>query len=207
MRFEKLNENKIRIILDSQDLAKNNIDFHDFMADPIESQTLFFNMLNEAEKEIGFITKNYNIKIEAFQIAGSDFVLTITRSLPEGITNSDTKKKIRVKRKKLELNNRNVVYCFNNFDDFCNFSAFLNNNNIKLNSIAKNISLYEYKEEYYLIFSNINLECLELRKVFSSIAEFGTYVGNADLFKQKIIENGKKIMKNNAIKTAIEYFS
>lgn len=207
MRFEKLNENKIRIILNSQDLIKNNIDFHNFMADPIESQDLFFNMLDEAEKKIGFTTKNYNIKIEAFQIAGSDFVLTITRSLPEKINNINIKNKPRVKRKKLELNDRNIIYCFNNFDDFCNFCNFLSNNNININSIAKNISLYEYKGEYFLAFIQINLNCSDLKKVFSSITEFGTYTNDATLFNHKLIENGKVIMKNNAIKTTIHYFS
>ena len=36
MRFEKLNENKIRITLTNKDLEKKNIDFHSFMANPID---------------------------------------------------------------------------------------------------------------------------------------------------------------------------
>ena len=83
MRFEKLNENKIRITLTNQDLIKKNIDFHSFMANPIESQDLFFDMLDTAEKEIGFITRNYQIRIEALQVSNGDFILIITRSLPE----------------------------------------------------------------------------------------------------------------------------
>ena len=207
MRFEKLNENKIRIILSNQDLAKNNIDFHDFMADPIESQTLFFNMLNEAEKEIGFITKNYNIKIEALQISGGDFVITITRSLPDDVNVSDIKKKIHVKRKAQSLDTTNAIYCFYNFDDFCDFSRLLHKNDIKINAIAKNISLYEYNQYYYVVFSNINLKCPDLKKIFSSITEFATYVNNASLFKSKLAESGKLVIKNNAVKTAIEYFA
>lgn len=206
MRFEKLNENKIRITLTSQDLIKKNVDFHSFMANPIESQSLFFDMLNEAEKQIGFITKNYNIKLEAIQISGGDFVLTVTRSLPESIKNIDNKRKVLVRRKNFELDNNQAVYCFNSFDDFCYFANFLNNMYIKIDSIAKNISLYEYKKHYYLTFSNINLKCADLKKVFSSITEFATYISNSYLFNRKLTENGKIIMKNNAIKTAIKYF-
>lgn len=207
MRFEKLNENKIRITLTNQDLIKKNIDFHSFMANPIESQSLFFDMLNEAEKEIGFVTKNYNIKLEAVQIASGDFILTVTRSAPEGEKSIDTKKKIHARRKKLDLNSNRAIYCFNSFDDFCHFSNFLNNSNIKISNIAKNISLYEYKKQYYLTFSNINLRCTELKRIFSAITEFATYIGNNDLLKRKLIENGNVIMKNNAIKTAIQYFA
>lgn len=207
MRFEKLNENKIRITLTNQDLIKKNIDFHSFMANPIESQSLFFDMLNEAEKEIGFVTKNYNIKLEAVQIASGDFILTVTRSAPEGEKSIDTKKKLHARRKKLDLNSNRAIYCFNSFDDFCHFSNFLNNSNIKISNIAKNISLYEYKKQYYLTFSNINLRCTELKRIFSAITEFATYIGNNDLLKRKLIENGNVIMKNNAIKTSIQYFA
>lgn len=208
MRFEKLNDNKIKIIITDKDLKEKHIDFHSFMANPIESQTIFFDILNEAEKEIGFTTKNYNIKIEAMQISGGDFVITVTRSIPDTTVNSktDIKKKIHVKRKKLELNTNNLIYCFNNFDDFCEYSNYLSKNNINFNSVAKNISLYEYKNTFYLIFSNLNLRNLELKKVFTAITEFATYKNNSDIFKRNLNENGKLIMKNNAIKTAIEYF-
>lgn len=206
MRFEKLNENKIRITLTNQDLIKKNIDFHSFMANPIESQDLFFDMLDKAEKEIGFVTKDYRIRIEAIQIAGGDFVLTITRSLPENIKYQE-KKKIHIRRKKLDFKDTGATYLFNTFDDFCYFVNFLNNNSISITNIAKNICLYEYKKQYYLNFSGVNLNYPDLKKLFSSITEFATYINNTDLFKRKLIENGKVIMKNNAIKTAITYFA
>jgi len=70
MKIEKLNENKIRIILNLDDLKEKNIDFHSFMSNSIESQDLFLDMLDKAEEEIGFITKDYKLIIEA--IATSD---------------------------------------------------------------------------------------------------------------------------------------
>lgn len=54
MKIEKLNENKIRITLDMNDLAEKDIDFHAFMSNPIESQNLFLDMLEQAEKEVRF---------------------------------------------------------------------------------------------------------------------------------------------------------
>jgi len=69
MRFEKVNEDKIRITLSYEDLIEKDIDFHSFMSNSIESQDLFFDMLNQAEKEIGFVTKDYLIRIEAFAMA------------------------------------------------------------------------------------------------------------------------------------------
>lgn len=210
MRFEKLNENKIRITITNKDLEDKHIDTHSFMANPIESQTLFLDMLNKAEQEIGFVTKNYNIKIEALQVSGGDFVITITRSIPESFTpfknTSDVKKNIQVKRKNLDTSETDLIYTFNSFDDFCDFSNVLIKNNININLIAKNILLYEYIDEYYLVFSKIYSKNLEVKKIFSLISEFATYVNNSKLFKCKLIENGKLLIKNNAIKTAVRYF-
>lgn len=70
MKIEKLNENKIRIILNIDDLKENNIDFHSFMSSSLETQDLFLNVLEKAEQEIGFTTKDYKLVIEA--IATSD---------------------------------------------------------------------------------------------------------------------------------------
>ena len=93
MRFEKLNDDKIRITLSHEELIKKHIDFHSFMSNSLESQDLFFDMLQEAEKEIGFVTKDYLIRIEALAMASGDFVLTITRSLPE-TTKVNSRKKM-----------------------------------------------------------------------------------------------------------------
>ena len=68
MRIEKITENKIRIILNIQDLEEKNIDLHSFMSNSIESQDLFYEMLNKAEKEIGFKTKDYKLLIEAIAV-------------------------------------------------------------------------------------------------------------------------------------------
>ena len=215
MRFEKLNENKIRIILNTKDLESNNVDFHYFMANPLESQKLFLDMLNKAEKEIGFITKNYNLKIEALQISTGDFILTITRSMPSKekrlpqhkYTRLKTKPKLKNKAKCDVLNNKTLIYSFNSFDDFCCFANSISSNLEEFKTIAKNISLYEYKNKYFLVLANVCSSNKHNNFVFSSITEFATYISNSDLFKSFLIENGKLIMKNNALKTAVEYFS
>ena len=78
MKFEKHNENKIRITLNTQDLVDKNIDFHSFMSNSQESQNLFLDMLDEAEKKIGFVTKDYKLRIEALAMSDGNFILTIT---------------------------------------------------------------------------------------------------------------------------------
>lgn len=83
MKFEKLNDNKIRIILTNKDLNENHIDYHSFMSNSVETQDLFLDMLEKAEEEIGFVTKDYKIRIDALAMMDGDFILTVTRMLPE----------------------------------------------------------------------------------------------------------------------------
>ena len=131
MKFEKLNENKIRITLSIRDLEEKDIDFHDFMSNSLESQDLFLDMLEEAEEKVGFKTRDCKVKIEALAMTENDFVLTITKIVPEG--NKKTlyatpKKKPKVKRKLNSVNEVCLIYRFNSFDDYCNFIEYMTRN-------------------------------------------------------------------------------
>lgn len=197
MKIEKINENKIRITLNLEDLKEKNIDFHSFMANPIESQSLFVYMLETAEKEIGFITKNYQLSIDALATSAGDFIVTVTRS-SENLPNT-LKRKIPVKRKSINFE-KSIIYAFLTFDDviaFCKFSQkkFLHK---KVYS-NKNTSLYKYQDNYYMCFKNVSGNLEELKSFCSSVAEFGTYVDCADLFERKLVEYGTEIIDKNVI--------
>ena len=45
------------------------------MSSSIESQNLFYDMLDKAEKEIGFETKDYKLMIEALAIPNRKFYI------------------------------------------------------------------------------------------------------------------------------------
>lgn len=207
MKFEKLNENKIRITLNNQDLAEKHIDFQSFMSNSQESQNLFLDMLDEAERKVGFITKDYKIRIEALAMSDGNFILTITR-FGKNIDNdlkTSKMKKVKIKRKNLDMKSKQLIYKFASFDDFCNFSNFISKLD-NFSNLAKSMVLYIYNNVYYLCISNINIENDNIKQLYTLITEFGTYVDNSEVFSRKLAECGKIIMKNNAIKTCIKYF-
>jgi len=84
MKFEKLTENKIQIIFNLEDLNEKNIDYHAFMSNSIESQAIFLDMLKTAEREIGFITKDYKLLIEALGDTDRKFYINSHKS-PSGV--------------------------------------------------------------------------------------------------------------------------
>lgn len=207
MKFEKLNENKIRIIVSTQDLIEKHIDFHSFMSSSLESQDIFLDILDKAEKEIGFVTKNYKVRIEAFAMNNEDFIFTVTRITEKNETEPNKYGKVKFKRKKATVSMKLAVYKFSCFDDFCQFALAVQNSSIKsINNACKSIILYTYKNYYYLTFSDINVEYKYYNKLFSLITEFSTYVNNSELFASKLCECGKVYFKNNAIKLCEKYF-
>ena len=207
MKFEKLNENKIRIVLNTQDLVDKNIDFNSFMSNSIETQGLFLDMLEEAEEKVGFITRDYKIKIEALAMDSGDFVIIVTRFNEEQKNSSVSRaKKITARRKSTIPGSEYLIYSFNSFDDVCNFSNYITDFDGYLN-IAKSAILYDYNSKYYLSFSKINTEHPRIKNFYALVTEFGTYINNPDLFIHKLTERGKIVIKNNAIKTCATYFS
>lgn len=209
MKFEKLNDNKIRIILNNQDLIDKNIDYNSFMSNSIEAQDLFLSMLEEAEEKVGFVTRDYKIKIEALAMDSGEFVVIVTRFTSD----EDTKalstmknKKITARRKLSIPKSEYLIYVFNSFDDVCKFSNYITQFE-NLSSVAKSVILYTYKSKYYLSFSKLNLNHPKIKNFYTLVTEFGIYVNNPDLFIHKLSERGNILIKNNAIKTCSTYFS
>ncbi len=210
MKIEKLTENKIRVIINDEDLKQNNTDLHTIMTKSLENQGLFLNILSKAEKEVGFYTENCKLLIEAFSTSDDMFVFTITKYSENDFKDAlpNNPKKLTVKRKSVNISNSDAIYKFNDFEEFCNFCNCINNKNqFEINKLSKHISLYLYNNTYYLILANINTNYKNIKIFYNTISEFGKFVSNSNTFKTKLIEHGNSIIKKNAISIGIKYFS
>ena len=207
MKIEKLNENKIRIFLNSDDLKEKDIDIHTFMSNSIETQKIFLDMLEEAEKTVGFKIDNYKILIEAIALSNGNFVLTVTKSENEKENEKHKYKNLHIKRKTTDLKNKDAIYCFSSFEEFCTFcNLFANESVVNRKTFCKKCSLYLYNENYYLMLNDFNFSMDFTKIFFNTIIEYASLVHNTNLFKGKIQEYGKSIIKNNALNVCLKYF-
>lgn len=209
MKIEKLTENKIRVIVSTEDLIKTNTDLNSIMAKAIESQKLFLEILSRAEKEVDFHTEGCKLLIEAFSSIDDFLIFTITKysSKEKKSASNISPKKPVAKRKNVDYSSENTVYSFSSFDELCDFCNCIDTyKNLDTSKMYKNISLYLYNNIYYLVIQNINLK-YPLLKTFHSIAlEFGKPYSNSKLFISKLFEHGTNIIKKNAIKTLTKHF-
>ncbi len=207
MKIEKITENKIRIILDFDELAKKNIDFLSLTKNTDAAQKLFKRILKQAEKEVGFVADDSKILIEAFVSADGFFIVTFTKITPEKDAPLGSPYKLKVRRKSPNISCSNAIYEFSEFDDFCSFCTYLTNSKLEnLKDFAKNIRLYEYNEKYFLVFSDIDINYKYISLFYTSICEFAKLASNSSSFYSKLVEYGRPIFKGNAIKNGIKYF-
>lgn len=191
MKIEKLNENKIRVTFNSEDLQKNNIDIHSFMSNSIESQNMFLVILDKAEREVGFITDNYKLSIEAIALSNGTFIVTVTRIKKE------LQKKYRVHAHKKNIHNtlnERLIFKFSNYDDLTNLEKFLVNSDEKLfNKFSNSYLLYEYNNNILLIIENlVKMNVKNITRLTSILSEFAVQIQDSEFLIEKIYEFGKK---------------
>lgn len=207
MKIEKLSEDKIRITLNMDDLKENDIDFHSFMSNSIQTQDIFMDMLEKAEKEVGFITENYRIMIEALAMSNGNFVLTVTRICPEKPKSIYRPKKLNIKRKTTTLDLKKAIYRFDSFDEFLEYCKFLKNDVLRnLDNFTLHTKLYEYSNQYYFVLEDIKMNTNLLKSFASSITEFAHFINEPDLFESKLLEYGTIIFEDHAITNCLEHF-
>lgn len=207
MKIEKITENKIRIIVNLDDLAEKNIDLHSFLSNSIESQSLYLDMLEEAEKTVGFSTKDSKISIEALASSDGLFIFTITKVVPNCEKDVPKKRSVKIKRRTSKIDFEKAIYQFDTFEEFCTFCSYIKDSQLKnVNHLAKNFALYLYNNTYFLIITNINANYPNLKYFYVSISEFAKFINHSENCERKLLEYGKPIMKQNAINRCIKYF-
>ena len=167
MQIKKINNNKLKVILSLNDLDEKNIDVDSFLSNSIESQNLFFEILDLAEEKYDFDIENNKAVVETVSLDNNIFVLTITKLKNDCFNNSQNPCKI---------------YCFDNIDNLLIIFSYLKEKEVFL----KNSYIYNFSNNYYLILNNSNIE------IESVLSEYSVCINN-NYIKDIIIEHGKII--------------
>ena len=163
MQIKKINNNKLKVILSSNDLDKKNIDIDSFLSNSIESQDLFFEILDLAEEEYNFNIENNKAVVETISLDNNLFVLTITKL--KNNLESSYKKTCK-------------LYRFENVNDILNIYYYLN---------ITNTNIYVFSNNYYILFDNID------KKLENILLEYAIPINNYAIIEPILIEYGKKI--------------
>lgn len=206
MNIERVNENKIRVTFNLDDLNEKNIDFHSFMSNSIESQKLFLDMLDEAKNKVGFVTDDYKILIETAATDNGNFICNLTRIVPDCKKERFTRPHVHTKKNNYLVNSNVSIYCFECFEYFISFCDFVTNNIKNVNVFSCNSKLFFYDSCYYLVINNVSANFDLLESFCACISEFASLVSNSNCFEHKLMEFGSLIIDNDAILTVSKFF-
>lgn len=162
MQIEKLNDDKLKVVLNKKDLKENDIDLNTFMANSLDSQELFLDILDIAEEKFNFYVDDSKLLIESISLANDIFIFTITKVNENISTNTS-------------INN---IYCFNSFDHLADALKLIN---LSINKI------YTYNNRFYLILdkdndSNYILNEFSDYKIYSDYLE-NIFIEHGTLYK------------------------
>lgn len=193
MQIEKINENKLEVIINMEDLNKKNISLQAFMSNSAKNNDLLFEILNLAKDKVGFNLKNCEIIVESFSIPSkSSFILLVTRIPKE----NELIKLAPIATPYKSLTLATSVLCsFNNFEDFCMFCKSINK------KITIQSSLFLLDNTYYLYIKFKRIK--DIKPVISSLLEFS----NTFFFNKFLNENAKLLIKNCALEKSKKYFA
>lgn len=202
MKIKKLTDNKIQVIINFNEIEQKNI--NTFIYSLINEQKIFLDILLRAEKEVNFNTDGCKLLIEGYFNIDNFLIFTITKyntlSNIENITKSP--KTLNIKRKNLTKFNKNIIYSFDNFNTYYDFSKMISHyKNLNLKDFSNNITLYKYKNIYYLIIKNITYNLTKFNIFTSNISEFAKSKKYTPLFESKLLEHGEILIRKNALNT------
>lgn len=193
MKFEKITNSKIKIIVSMQDMELNNVSAENIFSNSTSSQKLLQNMLNIAKKEIGFETGDSRLLVEAIMSSDVEYIFTITK-----LDNNQLY---------LEKNNNLFIFKFIYFDDFLALCTFLKNFSfLCLKDISKNFSLIYYNNTYYLKFLKTKEYSIVIDYIKNFFDEFGEDVSNSTNIHGFLNEYGKVIFPKDAISRCLYSF-
>ena len=167
MQIKKINNDKLKIILSSNDLYEKNVDIDSFLANPIDSQNLFFEILDLAEEKYNFDIENNKAIVEAISLDNNIFILTITKISTDCPT----------------YNQNSKIYCIEDINYLLNIYSFIKKNNIN----TPNFEIYKFLNKFYIVLDEINNNFENILLEFSNPLNKSSYT--QDIFK----EYGKRI--------------
>lgn len=193
MKFNRLDDNKLQIILNKDDLSKRNIAKWELLPYNPQAQKIFQDILDEAYEECGFeVDNNAQLMIEALPLTTESILLTITKV--------DSGFREELEKELSDLSSRiladiddeepesvdDVVYKFVDLEDVINLAQ-------ALGDTETNGILYRFNEKYYLYLPETPPADSML---YGALDEYGVEIGLAHDF---LAEHGEIILAKKAL--------
>jgi adapter protein MecA 1/2 len=193
MRLERLNYDKIKIFLTTDDLRDRGLTKEDLWKDSLKVHQLFRDMMNEASVELGFEAHG-PIAVEVYSLHAQGMVIIVTNNqeadeLEDDFSDDYIEMQVKVDE------SFDVIYEFDTFEDIIQLSQYLYRQNI-----VDGMVIF-YQERYYLLLNDE--QPLDIEHLVAILAEYGS---PSTLTVHRLKEYGKMIMNHQAVEEIYHHF-
>ncbi|MFD2214208.1 genetic competence negative regulator [Metabacillus endolithicus] len=193
MRLERLNYDKIKIFLTTDDLHDRGLTKEDLWKDSLKVHQLFRDMMNEASVELGFEAHG-PIAVEVYSLHAQGMVIIVTNSKDSDDLDDDFSDDYIEMQVKVD-ESFDVIYEFESFEAIIQLSHYLYHQDI-----LDGMVVY-FQERYYLLLSDD--QPMNIDNLVAILAEYGS---PSTLTVHRLKEYGKVIMQNDAIEQIYNHF-
>lgn len=211
MRIERVDENKIRVLIDDVEARERNITVKNISENTPEVQQMFWQAISLAKEYADFSIDGAKLFVETIPSCEDGIGMLITKVMNEveletAVNNCSYKGKLkRTCLKPISGNTSNgavkhkkYIYRFENFDSLCTAAGA-----IEGNFYGESV-LYKLDGKFYLyILPAEPISLCEAENVFS---EFAVRQANGQYFHGKLNEYGTVMIPEDALGVLCEYF-
>ena len=213
MEMEHIDENTIRVLIKSEDLAARGITFLDLLGNHNEIENFFYSILEEVDIDEEF----KGSEAVTFQVLpkGDGLELFISKNLPpEGMENFDdmsdgsteditdmlkkhVASQLQETESQPELGNR-FIFELNSFEAMVQLAS-----EVYLDSVTTN--LYQMNDRYYLEVQFMDNDTTDI-EVENALAYLMEFANRTQVTSEVLAEYGKIIMEHDALELTRYYF-
>lgn len=208
MRIERISENKIKVLIDTEEAREWKVDIKSMSSNTPEIRDMFWTAIKLAERDAEFYVDGAQLFVEAIPGKTDGFGMLITKvfsdnELNAAIDNCSYKGRIKRTRLKGVPAERSIIgkriFRFSDFENVCNAASAISN------SFDGESTLYKLADEYYmLIIPDDRLMMLEIEKV---MLEFSQRQERTLISHGRLNELADVMIKNNAVEVLAKYFN
>ncbi|NLT96337.1 MAG: adaptor protein MecA [Clostridia bacterium] len=195
MKFKRLSDDKVQIIISSEDLEKRDVKKWDLMPSSPRAQELFQEMLDQAYEECGFeVDSETQLMVEAYPMTTDSLVITLTKvkhrdSFEIDYDEDSEELYDEIDEEEIaELTGEELIYLFKDFEDVVQLAKLLKDD------YFDKCSMFKLGQAYYLVFSNPD------NLTDHALGMLGEYSALVHLSEAYLLEHGQLMIKNDAIR-------
>lgn len=206
MKIEKLNENKIKIIIDAADIRAWNVDLKNFTDNTPEAQDMFWHALKRAEQDVDFCVGKSQLMVETLPLADNGFVMMVSKLENErDVVEALERTGKRVKQTEIKIKRRSKahsllrIFKFEDFESLCSGVR-------EIHELYMGESrLIKYQGSFYLELTP--RDAFGLFELENILSEFAAKVPKPITLQGVLNEHGLVMMKENAVSLITDNFA